>query len=221
MSVLLSDLVSRLEADVPARNSVPDGDQYEQAIKDAVADFSNRVPLRKRTTLSIENGTATYNLPDDFLRVINLIPLLAHDNTLVTDQGLIPVSDIFAEEYAIAGSQITFFPTPTYTTDRYLWYAAAYVLDGGDTYQDMTDNVAAIIMLKAQADCLSLQGNVEAGQGWSYKFGDEAVDKKGRGKDFRDQVDTLTKKYLDAVKNMIGPVGHRSDYTWDVVASMP
>lgn len=214
--VNLSDLVARLQANVPAQNSVPSTAQYEQAIKDAVDDFSNRLPMRKRTTLSIVANTASYDLPDDFLRAISLRSLLAQDNVLVTDAGIVPVSDSFQEEYSVSGGQITFYPTPTYTTDRYLWYAAAYILDD-DIYQDMTNAIAGVIMLLAQSLALGLQANAQASAGWSYKIGDVAVDKKGVGKGIQSQADSLEKQYLGAVDKMIGPVGMRSQYDYDVV----
>ena len=82
MSIALSALVSRLQSDVPARNDLPSSAQYEQAIKDAVSDYSGRRPLRKLTTLSIVSGTSTYDLPDDFLKVIRLESLLSQDGVI-------------------------------------------------------------------------------------------------------------------------------------------
>jgi hypothetical protein len=92
-----------------------------------------------------------------------------------------------------------------------VWYAAGYVLDEADLYQDMTETEARVILLKAQAMALHLLANVNAG-GWSYKIGDESVDKKNVGQGYRDQAKALDGDYLAAVGQMIGPRGMRADY---------
>ena len=209
MSVALTYLVTRLQADVPARNNVPSGDQYIQAVKDAVDDYSNRNPRRKRTTLAMVSGTDTYDLPADFVRAITLNPMLATEGVLVTDNGLIPVSASYEEEYTIAGGQITFYPTPGYTTSRYLWYAAGHVLDDADNYPEMTRDEARVIHLKAQSIALQMQANKTAQEAWQYAIGDERVSKEKLADSLGKQASQMQQDYLAAVEEQVGPVGMR------------
>lgn len=222
MSISLESLDTRLQSEIHVRTYTINGEtftvpsDYEQIIKDAVDDYSDRNPLRKRTTLSIVNGTATYDLPDDFIRIVMLIPLLTNnDNVLITDSGLIPVdSNTFKEGVVVADNQLTFYPTPTYTTSRYLWYAAAYVLDDDDVYQDMTRAIARVVMIKARALALSLQADKAAQHAYQYAIGDVKIAKEK-------ESDTLAKRAKDedddydkAVKEQIGAVGMPASYKY-------
>jgi hypothetical protein len=213
MAVSLAVLKSRLQSAVAARDGVPDDAQYEQAVQDAVADYSSRNPLKKATTLSIVAGTASYSLPADFLKVIALESLTSQDGVIISPAGLIPVSATYREKYYVAGGQITFVPTPQYSAPRPLWYAAAYTLDD-DEYPDMTEDVARVVLLKAQSLALGLQANSQAGSGWAYQIGDERVDKSKMGPGLRDQAKALEDEYLAAVRAQIGAVGMRADYNW-------
>jgi hypothetical protein len=69
MSVTLADLVSRLQADVPARNGVPSPAQYEQAVEDAVEGYGLRRPMQKTSDVAVVSGTASYGLPADFVTI--------------------------------------------------------------------------------------------------------------------------------------------------------
>jgi hypothetical protein len=212
MAVSLEALVARLQNAVPAEDEVPGDTQYEQAVEDAVADYSRRNPLRRLATLSIRSGTATYDLPADFLKIITLESLTSQDGVIVTGAGLIPVSATYRERYCVTGRrQITFSPAPQYTVDRNLWYAAAHVLDDGE-YPDMTAEDAAIVMLKARSLALDLQANSVAGDGWMYQIGDEKVDKRGKVENTRQAARDLETQYLEAVQAAIGAVGMRADY---------
>jgi hypothetical protein len=212
MSIALSALVSRLQADVPARNGVPSSAQYGQAVKDAVADYTSRRPLRKLTTLSIVSGTATYDLPDDFQKVIRLESLLSQDGVIHSCDGLIPVSATYEENYYIVAGQITFDPTPQYTVSRDLWYAAKHTLDGSDEYPDMSEDDAGVLLLKAQARCLALQANKAAQEAWQYAIGDERVNKEKLAESLRNQAKALEQEYKEAVKTSVGPIGMRASY---------
>jgi hypothetical protein len=212
MSVSLLELVNRLDDDVPARNSVPSSAQYEQAVKDAVAHYSSRRPLRKLATLSIVSGTATYDLPDDFLKVIRLESLLSQDSVIHSADGLVPVSATYEENYYIAGEQITFDPTPQYTVSRDLWYAAKHALDSNDAYPDMTEDDAGVLLLKAQARCLTLQANKAAQEAWQYAIGDERVNKEKLAEALRAQAKAVEQEYRDAVQSSVGPIGKRASY---------
>ena len=212
MAVSLSTLVSRLQSAVPARDGVPSTEQYEQCVKDAVADYSRRNPNQKVTTLNIISGTASYDLPSDFLFVIRLEALASVDDVIISHEGLIPISALYEERWTIAGRQITFSPTPTYNKSRTLWYAAGHVLNANSEYPDMTDEDASLLMLKAQALALQLQANAAAGNAWKYAIGDEQVDKTNQEKAIREQAAFLEREYLEAVRAAVGGVGMRADY---------
>ena len=213
MSTTLAELVSRLESAVAARDGVPSAEQYEQAVKDAVDDYSDRNSMRKVTTLSIVAGTAEYDLPDDFLRVIRLTAFTAQDGAVVTSAGLVPVGPQFQETFHVAGGKIVFYPTPQYTMARDLFYAAGYVLDDDDAYQDLMRDDARIALLKAQAIALGWQVNAaRAAGGWKYQIGDEMVDKSQLGAGLGQQADAKESEYLAAVKAKVGSVGMRGDF---------
>lgn len=209
MSVSLATLVAQLQADVPARNSVPSADQYEYLIKTAVADYSRRNPNQKIYALSIVSGTAAYSLPSDFLRVITLESAATADGVIISNAGIVPISALWDEVWTIAGLTITFSPTPTYSMDRDLWYAAGHVLNGSDAYPDMTEDDATILLMKARSLALGMQASAVAGDGWKYQIGDEMVDKSGQGKAFRDQAQHWEDSYLAAVKGAVGYFGLR------------
>ncbi len=212
MPVPLSTLITRLSSDVPARDNIPSPAQYNQAIQDAVADYSARNSIRKRAALSIVSGTASYPLPDDFLKVIKLESLLSPaDNVMVTASGLIPLAANFKESHSLAGNQITFYPTPAYTASRHLWYAAAYILDQNNIYQSLTNDLASVIMLKAQAIALRLQANKAAQEAWQYAVGVEKVSKEKLSSTLAQQSKEAKQSYLAAVKNRIGPIAMQGE----------
>jgi len=215
MAVSLATLQSRLEANVPAQNNIPSAAQYEQAIKDAVGDFSTRNPLRKLTTVDVVSGTATYTLPADFRQIIKLDDLVSReDNVIVSEGGLIPVSSDFRERSSVAGGQITFYPTPQYTASRYLWYAAAYITDASDVYQAMTAEVARVVLLKGQVIVLQLLANAVLGGAIRVRIGDEEFDKSKLGANYQTQARSMEEAYREAVRVMVGPVGMRPNYQW-------
>lgn len=210
MSVALADLVTRLAEAVPAYNGIPSAAQTELAVKDAVADLSGRRSLRKRAGISVTGGIATYDLPADFVSLIRLESLLAEgQGVLNTPQGLIPVPDTFREKVAIAGGHITFYPTPTYTATRVLWYRSGHTVDESDSYPDLTDSDARLALLKAQAICLGMQANKAAQAAWQYAIGDERVSKEKLAEALAKRAEALEQEYLQAVTASVGPVGLR------------
>lgn len=214
MSVALADLVARLQEDIPQRSGVPSETQYQQIVEDAVHDYSRRRPLQKVITLSIVSGTASYTLPSDFLRLIRLEGLFSEDGVIHSTSGLIPVSAGYEEYHTIAGQTLTFHPTPSYSTTRDLYYAAAHVLDGGE-YADMTDGDFSIVMLRAQAWALNLQARSAAigGEIVEYAIGDERVKRAASSENLASRSQDAYAAYLDAVRMATGPVGKRSAYT--------
>lgn len=200
----LAALVTLLQAEVPASNSVPTEAQYTQAIKDAILDFSRRCGLEKIAELDIVSGTPTYSFSADFLKLIWLEALTGHDGVIISDGGIIPISADWEETYQIINKQITFFPTPTYTLSREYKYKSGWVATAGD-YTTLGEDEAQIILLKAKAICLQKQANAES-SGMKYSFGAVSVDKGST-------VDTKTKdsngmerEYLDACESYNAPV---------------
>jgi hypothetical protein len=217
MSVAFGDLVARLQADIPARSSAPTAAQYMQAVEDAVADYSRRRSMTRFATLSIVSGTATYNLPSDFLSLIQLDPFTALEGVIHTAAGLVPTSLNSQEYHTVNGLTITFAPTPQYTMTRDYRYMAGHVLDGDDAYPYMTYEDAAIVMLKAQALALRLQAFslITSGSGeiTEYAIGDERVKKSSPSERLSAVASGLETQYLQALQRAVGTVGDRARYT--------
>lgn len=201
MSKTLAELVDQLQEDVPAKDGVPSEDQYERGVREAVRDFSRRCGRKRRTTLNVVSGTATYDLAEDFLKLIKFVSLTANNGIINSPQGLIPVPVDFCEEWTINDGQITFYPTPAYTLIREYTYKAAWIAtedDYGEVYETMGDEEADIIMKKAKASALDLLWKQNAGKGFKYQIGDEMIDKSGLGDDYKKSMDAADKEYVDA-----------------------
>jgi hypothetical protein len=214
VSVTFDDLMTQLQADVPTRGGVPSTAQYERAVKDAVADFSRRRPMTLITTLSIISGTASYDLPDDFLSIIKLDDFTAPDGIIHTSAGIVPLSSDWNERYTINGRTITFTPTPSYTLDRTLRYTAGHVLNESDVYPYLTDEDAGILLLKAQAIALRKQAlaavTASTGEIVEYAIGDERVKKSSPSERLSAAASSLEAQYLAAVQH--GATGSRARY---------
>lgn len=213
MSVSLSTLVSRLQSDVPARNSVPSAEQYERAVTDAVADFSRRCPMERSATLSIVSGTASYALPSDLVRLIQIESLTNASGVILSDVGIIPVSSSYSERLMVQGSNLTIYPTPEYTVDRDIWYLAGQVLDANQDYPDMDESMAGIVLLGAAAKALQWQANAAALEAWQYQIGDERVNKERLADALRAQAQEFERRFQAAAASQSGPYGSRSTYT--------
>jgi len=195
----LADLKTLLQSEVPAVDSVPTSAQYEQAVKDAVLDFSRRCGLTKISTLAIVSGTATYDLPADFLKMISLDALVGVDGVIVSQGGLIPLSKDFEEEWTIANKQITFLPTPAYSMTRYFKYKAGWVATSGD-YTTLGEDEAQIVLLKAKAIALSKISNAQSGDSIKYSFGAVSEDLGGMSDSSRKDSEAVDKEYLEACR---------------------
>ena len=206
--IYLTSLKSQLQGDVPASNGVPSTEQYEQAAKDAVADLSRKVPLHRLTTLSIVSGTASYALPADFYKLIRLqaLGVPAGSGIYNTPQGLVPFGPDFQERVMLAGRTLTLSPTPGYTTTREMEYAALHVLDDDGAYPDLTDDVAAVAMLKARSLALRHKASVAANAGFRYQIGDEMVDKSGLAGTLLADVQAAEAEYQAAIASLQGTV---------------
>lgn len=207
--ISLASLVKRLQTAVPENNGVPE--DYEQLVKDAVTKLGEDVPLICTATLSIIKGTANYALPDDFLFMIEMPCLSGTSGVIVGNNGLIPLTADYSEDYAIAGNQVTFYPTPTYTTSRDYRYAATYALVNG-AYPRLTQNSARVALLYAQHLALMEQATPAAGKGWKYQIGDEMVDKSNQGTKLRDQADGFLTRYADEIKRLNNRTGSTARY---------
>jgi hypothetical protein len=203
----LANLLSQLQSEVPAVNSVPTTTQYTQAIKDAAAEFSRRCGLTKFAELSIVSGTAAYDLPADFLKLVMLENLAGADGVILSDAGIIPIAADWEETYQIVNKVIKFSPTPTYTLTRDYRYKAAWILTGGsgsETYADMGDDEAQVVMLKARQLATEKLSNALASSGGQYSFGAVSVN-KGSGMDsLVKQVYSLQGQFIEACEHYNG-----------------
>lgn len=176
--MLLSELVERLQVAVPAEDGVPSEEQYEQAIRDAIWDFSERCGLIKSATLSIVPNTAEYVLPDDFLSLVSMPSLYSPypDSVIHTMEGLIPMPDpyVYPETYYITGLNILFVPTPSYTISRVVRYKAAWIStvdDYDEDYETLGEREARIVLLKAKSIAFGKLSSAQAANTLDYSFG--------------------------------------------------
>lgn len=217
--MLLSELVIQLKDKVPARNEVPTDAQYARAVRDAVIDFSLQCAREKISDLVIVAGTATYDLPADFLKIIKLYSTrMELDGVAITPNGLVPINGIHGisrEHTTIANRKITFYPTPTYNQTRSLRYLAGWSLTGSGedaAYTDMGDVEAAIVLLKAQAEAKTLQINAEGGGVLAYRIGDESFDKSGGIQGMSVERDAKLAEYKTACADYNGPATVYGEY---------
>jgi hypothetical protein len=206
--IALATLVDELKEDVPVENSVPSDEQFEYAIQRAVEDFGRRAGRIKRETLSIVSGTSTYDLPADFIKLINLVSYYTENGVLNTPSGLIPLSGTYVEEHLVNNGQIKFYPTPTYSMDREYRYKAGWALtvdSGGDFYEDLGEVEAAIALKYAKA--LVLKNKADAlGGGFNYRQGDMQVDTGMQADSLRKDQEAAKADYLAAVETYVGTV---------------
>lgn len=204
----LAALLAELQSEVPAVNSVPTTTQYTQAIKDAAAEFSRRCGLTKFAELSIVSGTAAYNLPADFLKLVMLESLAGADGVIISDAGIIPISSDWEETYQIVNKVITFNPTPTYTLTRDYKYKAAWIMtdsSGSETYADMGDDEKQVVMLKArQLATEKLSNALASSGGQAYSFGAVSVNKGGGMDGLIKQVYSLQGQFIEACERYNG-----------------
>jgi hypothetical protein len=163
--------------------------------------------------LSIVSGTATYAFANDFLKLISLVSITAHDGIINSPAGLIPVPENFCEEHMIDDGQITFYPTPTYTLARGYRYKAGWVLseDGYDgTYETMGDEEADIVLMKAKASALDSLWRSNAGASkFKFAIGDESYDMSegDTGESLKKSRDSAVDEYLAACESYNGNTG--------------
>jgi hypothetical protein len=201
MTISLATLADRLQRSAPQRNGVPS--DYEQLCRDAVAQLSQDLPVITTATIQVTAGVASYALPADFLSVIELGGVGWGGGVIVGDNGLIPVGNGWQEAHYIEGDSIRLDPVPAYTAARTLRYAARHVAAAG-IYGRLSENGARVALLYAQYLALMEQANAVAGDGWSYKIGDESVDKRGVGAAIQAQAAQALTGYHNAVRPLQG-----------------
>jgi len=163
------------------------------------------IPIVTTTTLLVTAGQATYPLPADFLYLIDFPALAGYGDVMITNGGLVPLPrGGWSEQWYIEGGVLRLEPAPTYSAARTVKYAATYTLDGSGSYGRLTENGARVALLYAQHLALSEQANVSAGDGWSYKIGDESVDKRGLGAAVQAQAQAALKAYEVALRPLKG-----------------
>jgi hypothetical protein len=201
MSIALATLADRLQRTVPERNDVPS--DYEQLCRDAVAQLSQDVPVITSVTIQVTAGQATYALPADFLSVIELAGMAASGRVILGDNGIVPLSGDWQEAHYVEGDTLRLDPVPAYSAARTLRYAARHVAVNG-VYGRLSENGARVALLYGQYMALMEQANAQAGDGWSYKIGDESVDKRGVSAGIQAQAAQALTGYHNAMRPLQG-----------------
>lgn len=209
MGTSLGKMVARLMDQAPARNGYPTLTQYEEIVLDALADFGRRAGVVKTAILAITAGQARYTLPADFVRVIRLSGLGVTGGVAITNAGLVPVSQGFEERLTVAGRTLTISPTPEYGTNRELVYQAGYAVVDEDVH-DLERERAGVVLLKAQAICLTEQANHAVHEAWQYQMGDQRISKERLAAEMREQAKALENQYLASVEGLAGLAGSRA-----------
>ena len=201
MSIALSGLADRLQRQIPQRNGAPA--DYEQLCQDAVAQLSQDAPIITSAAIQVTAGQATYDLPADFLLLIELATLPAQGGVVISSAGLVPMPYGWQEQAYVEGATLRVEPAPTYTTARTLRYAAVHQLAGG-AYPRLSENGARVALLYGQYLALMEQANAVAPDGWSYKIGDESVDKRGVSAAIQAQAAAMLANYHNALRPLRG-----------------
>jgi hypothetical protein len=217
MTVALTTMVARLQALVPVRNGTPA--DYSQTVIGAVMQLSADAPIITSTTLAIVVGTDTYSLPADFLFQIALEPLYSlGDGVYQGNSGKLIASNALEMPEMVywEGATLRIAPTPTYSADRTLRYAAQHVLVS-NSYPRLTEHGARIALVYAQYLALVEQANALAPAAWKYSIGDESVDKSGQGRAMTEQANALLTSYRLAIAGLRS-AGDRARYTTEGAA---
>lgn len=198
----LMDLSARLQRSVPQRNNIPA--DYDQLVMDAVNQLGNDLPIITSWQFTTTAGVASYDLPSDFLSLIELNLPVSSGGVLITNDGLVPVSEQWTQGYYIEGMTIRFDPAPRSSTTQVMRYAATYALNDQQVFPRLSENGARIALLYAQYLALMEQANTAQHNAWSYKIGDESVDKSKQGSGLMAQAGEVLKLYSTAIKPLQG-----------------
>ena len=208
--MLLSELVDRLVEDVLAEDGVPSSDQYENAIRDAVQDFSERCGLEVIGTLNVVPGTATYDLPADFLKLIRLTQLGGEGVLFAENSQIIPLSGGWCEKHTIRNGKITFYPIPRYSLAREFSYKSAWIATVADDdyadedYTELGEREARIVLLKARSIAMNKLANAQASTSIKYSFGAVSEDLGGVSDSSKKDAESFEDEYVEACKTYNG-----------------
>jgi hypothetical protein len=203
----LAAMVTVLQSEVPAVNSTPTTAQYEQAVKDAVLEFSRRCGLAKWAELNIVSGTPSYSLASDFLSMIVLDSLTGVDGVILSNSGIIPVSADWDEQYTIANKQITFTPTPTYSLTCNYKYKSGWIASTGN-YTTLGDVETQIVLIKAkQLASEKIANSAASAGGMKYSLGAVSVDKGAGIESLTQMMYKLHGEFVEACAQYNGAVG--------------
>lgn len=213
MTILLSDLVDRLQVSEAPAGDAPSYAQYMRAVQDAVIDFNDRATRLKTALIAVHAGTATYALPADFVKFValsDLAAVLSYPNVIIAPAGLIPVSASFDEVITIEGGQLLISPTPLYTLDRLLTYGAGLVLSTDANhhagYAAMAEREARIVLLGARAAVLELKLIGTTGSIKTQTMGEVSVTLADATSDLTARRNAARAQYEDAVKTYVGTI---------------
>lgn len=211
MGIALDDLVEELETYFPSGLTA---EQMIAAVKRAVKAFSKKVTMQRRITINVVNGTASYDLPDDFIGIIRFESLITGDGIYVQPGGgLVPLnSTIMPGQYSVTGKTITFLPTPSYSVTFYMWYRAGHVLNDQEVYPYLEDMAQDIVLTKAQAEALRLINAGGVGDNWKYQFGDVMIDKSNLNSSIGSVIANLNQEFDQMVADYVGPIGMQASY---------
>lgn len=200
MSISLALLTARLQSMAPPRNGLPA--DYEQLVRDAVAQLGRDVPIITSAEIVIIAGQATYDLPADFLFLIELESAVGNAY-LGGGGGIVALTAWQSERALVEGDTLRLAPTPVYGMARTLRYAAGYAITDG-AYSRLSENGARIALLYATHLALMAQAADAAAGAWKYQIGDEMVDRSQHGRAVNEQAGGALKQYQSAVAQLRG-----------------
>ena len=207
MSMPLAELIARLIDAVPPIDGVPSVAQYRQAVIDSVADLGRRASMTRLALLPVVAGVAQYPAPADCLALIQLSAIGAPfgvdsgGGTWVTSAGLIPFTGSYHETVSLLGDAIVISPTPQFTADRTLAYAAADILTG-ESFLTLSSERAGIALLLAQAIALGIRSTAPAAQAVKVTSDGDTIDTTPQATLLRALAQTLRSDYLAAVASL-------------------
>lgn len=215
MGIALTELVARLKADVPPYNNIPSDDQYTRIVQESVLDYGARAPATKVWELSIIPGVGRYELPADFVRLIDVpsIEKLQRGGVVITGQGIIPTTRFPPERFVARGNNLLITPVPQYSITRPIIYSAGFALVG-DEYPELAEADAAILLHKARALVLYLIADGVARYGWRYSLADESVDKTTLPGVLREQAKVEEVLYEQMIRTGVATRTIRAEYNW-------
>ena len=210
MAIALDDLVEELELYFTGLSE----EQMYSAIKRAVRAFSKKVSMQRRYTLNVVSGTAAYELPGDFIGLIDFESNLTPDGVYIQPGGMMVPTNAgsLPGPYEITGKTITFLSTPSFAATLYMRYRAGHVLNDDQVYPYLEDEAMDIVITKAQAEALRFVNAGSVGDNWKYQFGDVMIDKSNLNNSVQAVITNLNAEFDQLVADYTGPIGTQASY---------